>query len=309
MEQQGYICLRKVLSANSVQLGMSCFVKDEVDYAKITTWIQNHLLVSVNQTFLWNSVYVKYRASQSNNSTDASTLHRDLIATQPDSNKVPVYTVLSYLDRATMQLVPGSHLHTAMSVGKAMKAFANSITLDLFPGDILVFHSCMLHRGLFTPGGSRRLVQVFEVFPNEATCNYVVPKVLHLQANETDIRAEVMVSLSRLPGIIHLLNFMGHMNAATGYGNVSLEGILFVSSEAYQPRLKVIQGTLQPNNRYILQRQTRVVSPQFKADLSHQMYRKQLYLYSLILLAGVVLITTTSRRVLANKPPAVLRIR
>ena len=65
--------------------------------------------IQQNCEYLPDPKYVKYRFSNNNNSTDASTFHGD-VYNHTKSELLPIYTCLCYFDEAEMELIPASHL-------------------------------------------------------------------------------------------------------------------------------------------------------------------------------------------------------
>jgi hypothetical protein len=83
-------------------------------------------------------------------------------------------------------------------------------------GDILVFHANMHHRGInFNKTPHRRLLQVFEVFPDNATYNTYAPNVLIVQTSKNSIIKNVvnplMYQLSKSTTLIDTLNFCHYL--------------------------------------------------------------------------------------------------
>jgi hypothetical protein len=54
-------------------------------------------------------------------------------------------------------------------------------------GDILIFHSNLHHRGIGYGTGNRRLLQVFEVFPDKPTYSNLSKKIITIQTSDSII--------------------------------------------------------------------------------------------------------------------------
>ena len=61
---------------------------------------------------------------------------------------MPIYTCLTYLDKAVMELIPTSHNHTVIEFGELMKFYNSRIKIILNPGDVLLINSSILHRNI-----------------------------------------------------------------------------------------------------------------------------------------------------------------
>ena len=74
----------------------------------------------------------------------------------------PIYTCLAYLDmKSILEIIPNSHKNLCHL--DFYKSFKSKIQLRLRPGDVLLFNSVTLHRGIFYKNNTnnRRLIQLF----------------------------------------------------------------------------------------------------------------------------------------------------
>jgi hypothetical protein len=253
--------------------------------------------------------YTKFRVSNNNNSTDAGTFHRDLITIKPGLKEkndttqcVPIFTCLAYLDKTVMEIIPGTHLKPAMNLSESVSQFfSNTLLLEMHPGDLLVFYSTLLHRGIFTEKlENRRLIQVFETYPSQEAYNVYADKVLHIPAEENKVNTMVansMVKLSRSKLGTNFANALGYLNASTGYGHSSSASgggddedkdklFTYISSEAKQKRIIVDPNVdaWQDINVYIITKDdVKDIDPLDKKSLYHKQYTRQIIIYLLLL--------------------------
>jgi hypothetical protein len=106
----GYLLLKNILTPQQLQNGLNCDNNGLVNYKNMRHFIDNDFIptISSNTDFLPNPKYVKFRYSNNNNSTDASTFHSD-IYNNTSSEIMPIYTCLCYFDKTQMEVIPGSH--------------------------------------------------------------------------------------------------------------------------------------------------------------------------------------------------------
>jgi hypothetical protein len=168
-----------------------------------------------------------------------------------------------------MEVIPSSHYHHVMSTPEALKGFFQSVKIIMEEGDILVFYSTLLHRGIFTEHlPHRRLIQVFDIFPNIESYNSFSKRIIHLKGDEST--SNFMITMSKIPVIADIANFIGYLNSATGYGwgehyNI-LEhceipkGIDFVSSEGARGRVSATG--IAEINKYIIMDENILVFPE-----------------------------------------------
>lgn len=253
LHEKGYILLRNILTDEEIQKGTSCIDTDTqtVHYTKMQHFIRNVMLHKATDALNLSSPldYVKYRVSDNNNSADAAGFHRDVIY-QGSSTKIemPFFTCLTYFDDTVLEVIPGSHVRN-YSLCEIPTLLMNKTIINIHPGDILLFYSSLLHRGIFTQTkGHRRLIQVFEVFSDYKA----PPRVLHIRGNET--YSNWMIEASKRNGLlVQLINLFGFLNAATGYGRcrITPSDHVYLSSEGLRGRINIEPETWQPINKYI----------------------------------------------------------
>jgi hypothetical protein len=160
LHDNGYIIMNNTISQYDLSYGLSCIEGNKVNYRTLKYFIDHIFIKTIAKKLSWNPIYLKFRFSNKQNAKDASTFHSD-IYNFADDKLMPIYTALCYFDNAQMQIIPSSHLSNKRT------NFLDRKTINLVPGDILVFHANLHHRGLFYDvGTNRRLLQVFEVFPD-----------------------------------------------------------------------------------------------------------------------------------------------
>lgn len=271
LETEGFYVMRNVLSELEIKEGVTCINKDgtQVIYSEIEKFIRKTMLEKVKGLMQWPMIdYVKYRVSDNNNSTDASGFHRDIAYQGNDKYFVPpFYTCLTYFDRTVMELIPQSHKRQHYDLSDLWDLYNSKLNLEIQPGDVLVFHSSLLHRGIFTQKlAHRRVIQVFEVFNNRDTLRDMIPRIMHVQGKEK--YSNFMIQASKGVGpLISMINTWAYVNAAQGYGAkyqtfrvCGINGFDYFSSEGLCRRLDVVQNTWQPINKYIINRSVPVQS-------------------------------------------------
>lgn len=263
LSTEGYYIMRNVLSESEIKQGLTCINNEgtQVIYSEMETFIRGVMLDKVKSIMQWPMIdYVKYRVSDNNNSVDAAGFHRDIVYQGSDKFFLPpVYTCLTYFDRTVMELIPTSHRRQHYDLSDLNALYRSKLNLEIQPGDVLIFHSSLLHRGIFTQRlPHRRVLQVFEVFNNQDTLKTMLPRIMHVKGNEK--YGNVMINLSKGVGpMISLINLWAFVNAAQGYGAkyqtfkvCGIKGFDYFSSEGLCNRLDVEPNTWQTINKYII---------------------------------------------------------
>jgi hypothetical protein len=170
---KGFLLLKNVIGKNDIYLARNSITKNSVNYVNIESYLDIIMKKIKYKTHLDLRIS-KYRVSNNNNSIDASNLHRDL---HIHNNKtIPVYTCLSYLDNAIMELIPYSHKNFKDKIG----LYNQKIELSIYPGDILIFNSSLVHTGIFyTNQSNRRLIQMFDCIEKNKF-NTINSQILHI---------------------------------------------------------------------------------------------------------------------------------
>jgi hypothetical protein len=219
LNNDGYIIYRNKLSSEILQTYLSGYIDNKINYNILDSCV-DETLNYINMFNNWNSIYSKYRVSNNNNSQDASIFHRDLICQKSNKLKfIPIYTCVIYLDKTKMSLIPKSHLNLSMNLYQAIESYNNSIIVDIFPGDILLFNSSLIHKGNFIGEmKNRRVVQIFDIFPNIEIFNIYKNRIYNIPYFNNSKKNNILKTFSRYD-IIKIIIFITYFNTATGYGN------------------------------------------------------------------------------------------
>lgn len=265
LQESGYIHIKNSINPDKLSFIANNCIKSKVNYTCIKNFVETTLTSNVNELLTWDMVYTKFRVSNNNNSVDAAAIHRDINyqGGSPMDNISPCYTVLVYFDKTTMEIIPGSHKELHVSYSDAAANLKKIKRITVIPGDLFIFHSTLLHRGIFTEGLiNRRLLQVFDVFPTKNDFILYSSKFLHVPGVESN--ANMMIKVSKIPGIIDYINMLGYLNTSTGYGYNCSNGkgviaqlklpntFTHFSSEGLCNRITIEPNTLQDINKYVL---------------------------------------------------------
>ena len=286
---QGFRLFKNILSEEDVEFGRSAFLSDHrMNYSKMTVFV-NNCLAKLNGDY----VCVKYRASNNTNSSDAGLLHRDIM--NYGKSVPPVFTVLSYLDTASLRIIPGSYKLPSMTLVQSIKYRMGTKKITINPGDLFMFHSSSIHSGLFDSDTTRdrRLVQIFEVYPTRELLDYYNKNyTLHIQCDgkkciNSSGTGKLANAVSRVPGL-KFINELLYFNAALGYGKnpVLDQGFTIVSSEATAQRVIPGGQVVQGDNLYYMFEKTNNVENDSRWDY----IRSEVFLRTYIIIMLVFLI-------------------
>jgi len=296
--EKGFVVFRNAIQVDKIKNSIT----DAVDYDVMNKFITESLVPTVNKNMDWDMQVTKYRVSNNNNSADASMFHRDIVVSKPVTPEI--YTCLVYMDETTMELIPYSHTKPAMGYLEALTTFHKRERITVYPGDILLFNACVLHRGIFDGKiQSRRLLQLFDCFPNPSIRDQWRPKLIHILGDETF--SDQMIKLSKTV-FIHWLNYFGYLNAATGYGLGTeipcLKEVEIFSSEGLRGRLEDKTSI----NKYVLLDKEAITLEDntCRKKWKYVYYNRQYLIYSgviLVILCLLALMLLQLKRLPLNK--------
>jgi hypothetical protein len=188
LDGDGYLHIKNCINEGNVQIGLSCInnQSNQINYPQLKNFIDNIYFPSLQQhvPILWGPKYGKFRFSNKDNSRDASTFHAD-VYNHTDLPMMPIYSCLCYFDSACLEIIPGTHNKANLSsytdnLDRRKKLYMSS-------GDAIIFHADMHHRGTkFDQPTDRRLLQIFEVFPNENIYYDHIPRLFIMQTASTN---------------------------------------------------------------------------------------------------------------------------
>jgi len=216
INNNGFLLIKNILTPQQLQVALDCDNNGIVNYIKMKHFIDNIFLptISSNTNFIPNPKYIKFRYSNNNNSVDASTFHSD-IYNYTSNEIIPIYTCLCYFDKTQMELIPGSHKKQFHAENLSINSYFKKETIHIEPGDILVFNANLYHRGKnFDTTGDRRLLQVFEVFPDENTFknNYnQFLTVITSNSSTVNLVSQLSYIISKVPLLLDCTCFISYI--------------------------------------------------------------------------------------------------
>lgn len=220
-----------------------------VDYRAMDAFLEDVMLPYISNAIGKPMRAFKYRASNSSNRVDASVFHRDVHRADRQNGLwgEEVYTGLCYFDAANLEVIPGSHRYTRVAYTDLGPVYRKRKTISMPTGGLLLFHSSLIHRGLFNGEGSRRLLQVFDIVPADRMEEYR-SAILHAPAPPASAsrNTSYLTRLVSVPAFLQLGSLASYTNVARGYGvhvphlKHSDRPYRLISNEANAARLRLL---------------------------------------------------------------------
>ena len=213
LHEQGYFRIRNNNTSN-INTGLSCINQDNtINYKKLHSFVHTGLFPSINQDvpLLNDPIIGKMRLSNNTNSVDASTFHAD-IYNHSETKLLPIYTCLIYFDHAQMELIPGTHIKGANN--SPLSQFSNKKVVTMNPGDMLIFHANIHHRGInYSNTKNRRLLQIFNVFPDRQTHSEHNSKLMNMKTSKSWLRVLLPITkfLTLCKPVINSYNYIHYI--------------------------------------------------------------------------------------------------
>jgi len=217
--QNGFVVIRNCVKPSTIEQFRNSVGKKNVDYKGLPP-VLHDVKDCLHEIVGWKPVISKFRVSNQENKIDASFLHNDVKNLSRTNTSIPCYTVLLYGDKGRMQLIPNSHHNTHISIIHAIYDLKKLVTIDIEPGDLLIFNSSIIHRGIFfNTVEDRRLIQMFEVYPNEETFDRFATMVDTSYVNKSPILntlQNINHTTSTHPVINEITNIIMYFNYRMG---------------------------------------------------------------------------------------------
>ena len=107
-------------------------------------------------------------------------------------------------------MIPGSH---RKNNDLSILSYQKKKILTIHRGDILIFHATLHHRGInYYKHEQRRLLQVFEMFPDKITYEEHASKLMVVQSSNRSLMKHIvtplLIELSKFPGLVDIINFV-----------------------------------------------------------------------------------------------------
>ena len=209
LHNKGYYKVDKAWDRSS-SLGLQGMNGDgTVDYHAMKRYIDMQMLPAINNAVpvIPSPIYGKFRFSDNNNSTDAALHHGD-IYNYTDQNIIPIYTCLIYFDNAEIEVVPGTHRLSTFKETSTSQKWSQKTKLKFRPGDMLIFHANLHHRGVgYSLSGHRRILQVFNIFPDKdihAAHNPILHTMQTSKTFWTESGGMALRTLATMPSMINI---------------------------------------------------------------------------------------------------------
>lgn len=314
----GFIVIKNILTNEEIDFVLNAYnsSNNKLNYKNIEFFIRNIMLKKINNFLSWNSdfvEYIKYRFSNNNNSTDAGGFHRDIVyhgdINNYDKYFCPTFTCLTYLDNTKMEIIPGSHKVVKYNFNDVNKKYNKKNTIQLSRGDLLVFYSTLLHRGIFTEKlPNRRLLQVFDVFNSRNQYNFYKDYLYNFNYINNNIYQKLLIKINKNDNfILSFINYYIYINSAMGYGikydivqklNIN-KPFIYISSEGTVSRLhtnELDNNSFGPINKYVLNNNYKVLDmpEDILSNYYYYAYIKNNVELLLLLLLFVISITLLS---------------
>ena len=180
LRNDGYILVENKKYKKEFNQSLNSFYfNNSTDYIKLKNFIDNkYYPVFKNVLNHKDKIYYgKFRFSNNNNSSDASTFHGD-IYNFTNENIVNFYTCLYYFDDAYLEIIPESHRKDYLIKNSSHSSYKNIKKIFIKSGTFVIFHANIHHRGVGFTKGNRRLLQIFDVCLNTNDYKKYLPKLV-----------------------------------------------------------------------------------------------------------------------------------
>tara|TARA_Y200000002_G_scaffold325255_1_gene287264 strand:- start:304 stop:1221 length:918 start_codon:yes stop_codon:yes gene_type:complete len=180
LRNDGFILIENIKYKKEFNQSLNSFYfNNSINYNKLKNFIDEQYYPVIKNILNHKDKihYSKFRFSNNNNSTDASTFHGD-IYNFSNENIINVYTFLYYFDDAYLEIIPESHRKDYLIKNNSHSSFKNIKKIFIKSGTFVIFHANIHHRGVNFNKGNRRLLQIFDVCLNTNDYKKYLPKLI-----------------------------------------------------------------------------------------------------------------------------------
>ena len=191
LNDQGYIIIKNNTHKELFDEKMMYFYNNnkDVNYKLLHRFIDDDFFpilmnkINNNEKVFYN----KFRFSNNNNSSDASTFHGDCY-NHTNDEIINQYTCLYYFDDAEFEIIPETHKKSKYNGKNFIDAYNYKKRINIKGGTFIIIHSNIHHRGVnFKTTLNRRLLQIFDVNFNKRDYDLYSPRFIIIKTNESTI--------------------------------------------------------------------------------------------------------------------------
>ena len=239
LKKNGFIVFKNFLNDDFVRkMNLNFLPNDEINYKVFDSQIKYILENHLKKIFMWNCQASKYRVSEgkcpkTSNSTDAAGFHRDINLFE--SNEImDIYSLVIYLDNATLQIIPESH--KTYEIEKLKKP----INIDFSCGDAIIFNSFSLHRGMFEKqqkSQSRKCIQIFEIISDKKNYDKSMSTMITIPGtNEGKLLLRMIQTYFKIPILNKFVNEKTIVSSIKKKKNYFYPNLYYISVEGTRER-------------------------------------------------------------------------
>lgn len=305
LNEKGFYVFKNMILKKDLDIAKKYYENHKVNYVKLKNeFLIPSLLNNVGNQLNKDLINIEYKVSDRNAvDTLANNFHRDLhIKTNED--RIDCFTIQTYLDGGSLELIPRSNRIQNIKLAD-IHLFQNSIEkINLDPGDVIIFEMAIMHRQLYENNSEGRLVQLLNTVYKK-DLNYFLDTTTFVLCDEKCQQAKDKAKnptkftklLRKNKTLTDFFDSIGFFNAAIGYSKMPVSSITtkknikYFTNELNQSRLEVIENTLQIDNRYISNYETKKLSTKEKDKfIFNSFYINVILIIALSLLILLILI-------------------
>lgn len=259
LKKSGYYIFKNMIHSKHLEIATKYVVEDKVNYYRLKKeFIDPFMLKELGKQIDRNIINMKSQTSNYNNSSDTELFHRD-IHNYSKYKTTRIYTILTYLDGGTIEIIPESNNYKNLSLVQAINRFQTRVQNVLEPGDVLMFDASTIHRELFyNKQQNCRVIRLFDcVFDYDF--DYYMKTITHVPCRNdcNDNITSNLLKLNKNNNFSNTLNQLVYLNAAIGYSKFGYKtyksnDIYYISTETNHLRINGPRDKFYLNNHYII---------------------------------------------------------
>jgi len=198
LDKDGFVYICNIFddeNMTATEFDECCEIVETRNFKKMCQLGDDKLMPTLQKHLGWSSP--RYGLTFMSNNDNPQAWHRDLYS--KDKSVYPEqYTLLLYLDETSMYVFKGTHKKPVVNLTWYLDG-SSFTSLQPKKGDVILIWSHIIHRGHFdTVFKHRRMIQFFEVFPNQQKQDEIDRKRQFLQLDAGGNKRQSRVKLLKV---------------------------------------------------------------------------------------------------------------
>lgn len=247
LNENGYYIFKNMINEEEIINSLNSFKNNLVNYNKLKDeFIDKSILKNVNQSINTNLLNIKFKVSHSKGNNK----FRRNLEIKNEQDRVPIYTILTFLDGGNIEVFPGTNKKSVYNNFKLTRDFEMIKRIKLNSGDVIIFESTLIHRIKLL--NTRTYIQLFDTVL-ESDIDYYLEHILHVPCLEDSFFNNSFDTgfLNQICDRVLFINSTLGNNKLPIHFITDYEDIRYISQDYNKSHIEIKNNEFQEANVYI----------------------------------------------------------